>query len=264
MPHHRSLAPPADARSDGVPRIHSELRAHYDAIYDLLLAGRSPRETGLALDLGSGDGATLGAIALGTGLRGVAVERTPTEHWLGPDGWDVIQADGSRLPFADNAFGATLMVDVLEWLRHPEAVLTEVGRTTSGPIVIVQTDWEGLWFECEEAETGRELTRMFTSGAPTSLATSLAASLRDLALASRSRTSVTIRSERLEPGTLAWDVLATMRRWLVIEHASIRARRFDDWLSELRSAAAEGQFSMLLRRLIWVVEGTGRSSSSVM
>ena len=169
MPHHRTLAPPPGQRADGSPVIHSELRRHYDAVYDLLLDGRNPRNTGLALDLGAGDGSALGAIALGTGLRGVAVERSPSEHWLGPDGWDVVQADALRLPFADSAFGAALMVDLFEWLRHPGAALAEAGRVTAGPIVVVQTDWDGLWFECEEAETGRELTRLFTSGAPAEL-----------------------------------------------------------------------------------------------
>ncbi len=260
MPHHRSLAPPADARATATPIIHAELRKHYDEVYDLLLDGRSARTTGLALDIGSGDGSALGAIALGTGLRGVALERAPSERWLGPGGWQVVQADASRLPFGDGAFGAALMLDVFEWLRHPGVALAEAERVTHGPIVVVQTDWDGLWFECEEAETGRELTRMFTSGAPQALSKTLAACATDAGLTIRQRRSITIRSERLAPGSLAWDVLSTMRRWLVIEAARIRARRFDDWLGELHAAAAEGHFSMLLRRLVWVFEGSGRSA----
>lgn len=259
MPHHRTLAPAADQRASGAPVIHPELRRHYDAVYDLLLDGRNPRNTGLALDLGAGDGSALGAIALGTGLRGVAVERSPSEHWLGPDGWDIVRADASRLPFANGAFGAALMVDVFEWLRHPGAALAETGRVTDGPIVVVQTDWDGLWFECEEAETGRELTRLFTSGAPAALPSTLSSAVSDAGLSVRRRGAVTITGERLEPGALAWDVLATMRRWLVIDGALVRARRFDDWLAELHAAAAKRHFSMLLRRLIWVIDGGGRS-----
>lgn len=255
MPHHRSLAPPADQRTGGAPTIHPELRRHYDAVYDLLLDGRNPRNTGLALDLGAGDGSALGAIALGTGLRGVAVERSPSEHWLGPDGWQIVRADASRLPFANAAFGAALMVDVFEWLRHPAAALAEAGRVTAGPIVVVQTDWDGLWFECEEAETGRELTRLFTSGAPAELTSRLSSAVSGASLSVRQRSAATIRAERLEPGTLAWDVLATMRRWLVIDGALVRARRFDDWLAELHAAAAKRHFSMLLQRQIWVIEG---------
>ena len=259
MPHHRSLAPPAGQQAGGAPVIHPELRRHYDAVYDLLLDGRNARNTGLALDLGAGDGSALGAIALGTGLRGIAVERSPSEHWMGPDGWDIVQADASRLPFADGVFGAALMVDVFEWLRHPGAALTEAGRVTDGPIVIVQTDWDGLWFECEEVETGRELTRLFTSGAPAELVPTLSSAASEAGLPVRRRSAVTIRGERLEPGSLAWDVLATMRRWLVIDGALVRARRFDDWLGELHAAAAKRHFSMLLRRIVWVIDGAGQS-----
>ncbi len=193
----------------------------------------------------------------GPGLHGVALDRAPSERWLGPSGWEVVRGDAARLPFADGVFGAALMVDVFEWLRHPSAALSEAGRVTAGPIVVVQTDWDGLWFECEEAETGRELTRMYTSGAPLGLSGALAASAAEAGLSVRRRGSVTLRGERLQPGALAWDMLGTMRRWLVIEAARVRARRFDDWLGELHAAAAEGHFSMLLRRLIWVLEGTG-------
>ena len=78
----------------------------------------------------------------------------------------MVRGDAQRLPFADAAFRSALMVDVFEWLRHPAATLAEIGRVTDGPIMIVQTDWEGLWFQADEAEIGRDLVRAFTKGAP--------------------------------------------------------------------------------------------------
>ena len=256
MPHDRNLSPPAgkDGRAGGAePVIHEELRRHYDALYDQLLDGRSAREARPALDVGTGDGLTLSAIVQGTPLSGVAIDTDEPGQWFGPLGWSVMRADAQRLPFADAAFRSALMVDVFEWLRHPAATLAEIARVTDGPILIVQTDWEGLWVQSDRsrgAETGRDLIRAYTRGAPSNLRSLLKETAAEAQLDVVSISAVTIKATRLELGALAWDLLESIRRYLVIESAQLRARRFDDWRSELQRAAEEGQFEMLLRREI--------------
>ena len=236
--------------------IHAELRRHYDALYDLLLNGRPPRVARPVLDVGTGDGLALAAITQGTPLHGVAIDVAEPGEWLGPPEWSVIRADAGRLPFADARFRSALMVDVFEWLRHPSATLAEIARATAGPILIVQTDWEGLWFQADEAEVGRDLVRAFTKGAPGQLRERIRDSVEEAGLAVQSASTVSIATDRLEQGGLAWDVLESIRRYLVIESAQVRARRFDDWRSELQRASAEGQFTMLVRRVVALVDGT--------
>ena len=258
MPHHRSLAPPAQrdpSAAGGRPVIHAELQRHYDALYDLLLNGRAPRAARPVLDVGSGDGLALTAILQGTPLHGVGIDAAAPGQWLGPPEWSVVRGDAQRLPFADAAFRSALMVDVFEWLRHPAATLAEIGRVTDGPIMIVQTDWEGLWFQADEAEIGRDLVRAFTKGAPARLRATIGEAAQEAGLSVERLSTVSITSNRLELGSLSWDVLEAIRRYLVIESAQVRARRFDDWMSELQRAAAEGQFTMLVRRVVALVGG---------
>ncbi len=257
MPHHRSLAPPE--RRGGAPAIHIELQQHYDALYDLLLNGRRPRDTRPVLDVGTGDGLALAAIAQGSPLNGIGVDSSKLWQWLGPEGWTIIQADAQRLPFANRSFNASLMVDVFEWLRHPVATLDEIARVTNGPILIVQTDWEGLWVQVDktdvEAEVGRDLVRAYTKGAPEHLRGAIRSAATGAGLSIDRLSIETISTDALAPQSLAWDVLDAIRRYLVIESAQIRARRFDDWRAELQHAAAEGQFTMLIRRVVAVLNG---------
>ncbi len=253
MPHHRSLAPPPQ-RGGERPMIHAELRRHYDALYDLLLDGRPAREARPVLDVGSGDGLALNAIVRGAPLHGVAIDPAPSGQWLGPPDWDAVRADAQRLPFPDASFRSALMVDVFEWLRHPAATLAEIARVTSGPLLIVQTDWAGLWFQADEAERGRDLVRAFTKGAPEQLRPSIRRAAQEAGLTVERATTVSINADRLEQGSLAWDVLESIRRYLVIESAQVRARRFDDWRAELQRAASAGQFTMMIRRVIALLQ----------
>jgi len=253
VPHHRTLAPP-ERRGGGAPVIHAELRRHYDALYDQLLNGRRPRDARPVLDVGTGDGLALAAITQGSPLHGVGIDTAEPGQWQGPEGWSVIQADAQRLPFCEDSFRSALMVDVFEWLRHPAATLAEIARVTDGPILVVQTDWEGLWFQADKAEVGRDLVRAFTRGAPEQLRGRIRDASAEAGLELAGSSVATITTEELKPNGLAWDVLESIRRYLVIESAQVRARRFDDWRAELQRAADDGQFTMLLRRIVALVE----------
>lgn len=263
----RSLAPPpttSDGR-DGRPVIHEELRRHYDALYDQLIDGRAVRDARPVLDVGSGDGLALAAIMQGTPLTGIAIDSDESVDWLGTDGWQAVRADAQRLPFADAHFRTALMVDVYEWLRHPAATLAEVARVTQGPIMVVQTDWEGLWFQADHrsefVERGREFCRAYTRGAPINLRAQMRQTAQDAGLDGGEMSLVTITSNRLAQGTLAWDLLDSIRRYLVIESARVRARRYDEWRADLQRAADAGQFELLLRRVVAIFRKGSRAQS---
>ena len=206
------------------------------------------------LDVGSGDGLSLSAITRGAPLTGVAIDLAPAERWLGPEGWSIIQSDAQRLPFADNQFRSALMVDVIEWLRHPVASLSEIARVCDGPILVVQTDWAGLWFQVDESEVGQEFVRAYSRGAPPDPRHLIRTSAHEAGLNVAELEIASIYAESLDYGGLAWDTLETIRRYLVIDSGRIRARRFDDWRRKLQRAADDGQFTMLLQRVVAVLK----------
>lgn len=246
MPHHRALAVPEQPRE----RPHSELREHYDEIYDTLLDGRLPRDAGPILDVGCGDGATLQAIIEGTPLRAAALDRAEPDRWHGPAEATRIRADAQQLPFSERAFAGVLLVDTFEWLRHPVAALRELGRIVDGPIVVVQSDWPALWFDSEDPDLAREIVRLWADVPEEPLRERLRRAAETAGLQIDALCSVTIRAESLAPGSLAADQLRAIRRWLVVERPQLRARRFDHWRKELDRRAAAGHFEMLLRRRI--------------
>ena len=252
LPHHRALTSPSGRGAQP----YAELRQHYDAIYDLLLDGRPAREASPILDIGSGDGAALEAVTAGAPIRAVALDRPPAPRWNGPD--DAIRAlgDAHRLPFADEAFGAALLIDTFEWLRHPAAALREAARVARGPVVVVQTDWPALWFDSDDPELARELVRRWSAGAPEPLPAALRDAASEAGLAAES-SAAAIRASSLAPGSLAYDQLRAMRRWLVVERPQVRASRFDAWRRKLDRRAASGHFEMLIRRRICVLRSGG-------
>ena len=256
MPHHRSLVSPSGR--DAAP--YPELRAHYDELYDLLLGGRPPREASPLLDIGAGDGAALQAIAAGTPLRLVAFDRPPAARWAGANDAARALGDAHRLPFADDSFGAALLVDTFEWLRQPAAALTEAARVVRGRIVIAQTDWPALWFDSDDPDTARDLVRRWSQGAPEPLRPRLRDAAQEAAelsgLQIEQLRPVTIRAQSLAPGALAYDQLRAIRRWLVVDRPQTRASRFDKWRKQLDRQAANGHFEMLLRRYICVLAPT--------
>lgn len=253
LPHHRSLVSPGGR--EAAP--YAELRAHYDELYDLLLGGRAAREASPLLDIGAGDGAALRAVAAGTPLRLVGFDRPPAANWMGPAEASRALGDAHRLPFADDSFGAALMLDTFEWLGEPAAALAEAARVVRGRIVIAQTDWSALWFDSDDPETARELVGRWSLGAPEPLRPRL----RDAAQTAAERAGfelellrpITIRAQSLAPGALAYDQLRAIRRWLVVDRPQTRASRFDKWRAQLERLAASGHFEMLLRRYVCVL-----------
>lgn len=249
MPHHRALVSPTGRGA----QLYPELRIHYDAVYDLLLDGRPPRDASPLLDIGSGDGAALQAIIEGTPIRAVALDRPPPPRWNGPPDTARALGDAQRLPFPDDSFSSALMVDTFEWLRRPAAALAEAARVTDGPILIVQTDWPALWFDSDDPEVARDIARRWSEGAPHPLRDHFEEAARAADLEIADLRSITIRADSLVPGALAYDQLRAIRRWLVVERPQLRASRFDKWRRSLDPRAADNHFEMLLRRQICIL-----------
>lgn len=250
--------PDAVASGGGTPERpprYPELHVHADAIYDQLCAGHSPREAGPLLDIGSGDGAALAAIVEGTGMRGVALDRRPVHDWFGPVGFQRLTAEAEQLPFPAGSFGASLLHETWEWLANPAAVLAEMARVTRERLVVVQTDWRSLWFDSGDPETAREFTRLFAG--PAAPGRARASALLPAGVRLCEETMATVRGDRLQRGTYAFELLRLLREYLVVQRAGVRARRFDEWRKDLDARAAAGAFAFSLERRVVVAEVTG-------
>lgn len=85
------------------------------------------------LDVGSGDGQIAKAVSV---LR-PDLEISGVDVLVRPDSAiPVRHYDGARLPFGDDAFGATVLVDVLHHCEDPAALLAEAARVA--PLVILK------------------------------------------------------------------------------------------------------------------------------
>lgn len=234
-----------------------ELRAHFDAVYDLLNGGRGARDGSPLLDVGSGDGSALASLVAGSGLSGVALDRRRPASGRDPARFPFVQADAAALPFAAATFAASLSMETLEWLADPAGALREMARVTRGPLLIVQTDWHSLWFASGDPDTAREFSRLFAGPAATPIASRLREVGASAGLRAGEQQVHAIRGDRLTPGSYARSLLGMLREWLVIQAAVVRARRFDDWRAELDVRAAAGQFAYSLDRHVLVAAGEG-------
>ncbi|APA99452.1 methyltransferase domain-containing protein [Nocardia seriolae] len=97
--------------------------------------GRHVRAAGRVLDVGSGTGHNAAALRASTGLDVVETDVVDM-HVVGAG--PVLCADGV-LPFADDAFGAALVLQVLQFPADPAAVLAEAARVAPRVLVLQST-----------------------------------------------------------------------------------------------------------------------------
>jgi 2-polyprenyl-3-methyl-5-hydroxy-6-metoxy-1,4-benzoquinol methylase len=106
----------------------------------LALARRLP---GTVLDVGCGAGALVRALRLaGREAHGVEVERDEILRAI-PD--DVrphvtLHSGGTKLPFADQSFDSVSMIEVLEHIPEPDAMVREVARVTRRRFLLTVPD----------------------------------------------------------------------------------------------------------------------------
>ena len=94
---------------------------------------------GPVLDLGSGTGHLSARLERELGLAVVAADVSDM-HVVGPP--PVLVADGA-LPFARQAFSASLLFFMLAYPMDPVGVLMEAARVTKGPVILVQSLYSG-------------------------------------------------------------------------------------------------------------------------
>lgn len=105
------------------------------------------------VDLGCGQGATLGYLAERTSFQAVGVEQEKEFC----DGERIIQGDAKRLPFADGSFDGALLECSLSRMAEPEEVLAECFRILKRGGAVCITD---MTCEAEERQLAGVLGRL--------------------------------------------------------------------------------------------------------
>ena len=63
-------------------------------------------------------------------------------HWVGPAP-KIISATDRRIPAIDASFNGAMLLFVLQYPQEPRQLLLEVRRITTGPVVVLQSTYEG-------------------------------------------------------------------------------------------------------------------------
>jgi len=119
-----------------------QTRVHQRRVRVLVQAAAAALPAGLrVLDVGCGDGQLAASLMeLRPDLTVEGAEVLPRPGCRIP----VTAFDGRTLPFADGAYGASLLIDVLHHTETPAALLAEAARVGSGKVLLKDHLREGL------------------------------------------------------------------------------------------------------------------------
>lgn len=111
------------------------------------LLGLLPDRPGNVLEVGCGEGGQLRKVAqLQPGARLVGFDLPSdalSSRWEGLDA-SMVCGTAEALPFPDSTFDLVLVLEVLEHVADPDAVLREIARVGTGAVVL-SVPWEPVW-----------------------------------------------------------------------------------------------------------------------
>ena len=138
------------------------------ALVDLL----APEPGWHVVDLGAGPGVFAEALA-DRGCRPTLVDFAPSmldyaRGRLGQRADAYVVADAAGVDLPDAAFDAACVVQVLEYVDDPVAVLREAARLVrpGGVVLASDTDWDSMAFAIEDVELGRRVTAAHAATKP--------------------------------------------------------------------------------------------------
>lgn len=136
----------------------------------------APRPAERVLEVGCGGGALLPMLAAAVAPSGRVVGIDLSADQIAAarrrcEGLDAVETavdDLHRLPYQEGAFDAIIAVQVIEYLAHPVAGLSELRRLsdTRARIVILATNWDSMFWHCDAPDLTRRVQAAWRTHAP--------------------------------------------------------------------------------------------------
>jgi len=152
--------------------------------------------------------------------------------------------DVNQLPYEDASFEAIVAIQVIEYLDQPTKALSELRRVCGpkGRLVILATNWDTMFWNCEDAELMARIQAAWREHAPFP---NLPAELRPL-LASAGfhmvhQAPVTIINNSYHEDALAYW-LARLITAFTVSRNLISQSEAENWLKGLEKSQADGIF----------------------
>ena len=228
------------------------------------LSSLNPQTGDRVLDVGSGPGFLVSAIADAIGplgiVRGVdisepllSVARSRCAHlpWV-----EFRHADATRLPYPDGAFDCAISTQVLEYVRDTDVALAEIHRVLgpSGRVVIVDTDWDSIvWDSPNQERMGRILAAWEQHAANVRLPRTLANRLSRVGFRVQSQKVVPLFNPSYDPNTYS-DRIIDLIVPFVAGRNGITRDEAEEWARDLRQAGKEGNYFFSLNRYLFIAQ----------
>lgn len=224
----------------------------------------APRPGERVLDVGSGPGFLVNAIAEAVGSSGsvcgidiseplLAVAQSHCAHqsWV-----EFHRGDATRLPFSDNDFDAVASTQVLEYVPDVDAALAEIHRVLrrEGRVAILDTDWDSLvWHSPNQERLRRILGAWEEHAADSFLPRTLANRLRRTGFRVEAQQVIPLLNADYDPNTYS-NRLVDIIVPFVAGRNEITHDDAEIWAKELRQLGEQGEYFFSLNRYLFLAK----------
>jgi arsenite methyltransferase len=223
-----------------------------------------PRTGERVLDVGSGPGFMLAAIAEATGASGavygidisqplITAARTHCSHlsWV-----EFHQADATQLPLSDRTFDAAISTQVLEYVRDVNAALAEIYRVLrpGGRLVIVDTDWDSIvWHSPDRERMNRILAAWEQHAADAYLPRTIVNKLAHTGFRVTSQQVMPLLNPSYDPNTFSNRLIDIIVPFVTSRNGIVRDEA-ERWAKDLRQTGEQGDYFFSLNRYLFIAE----------
>ncbi len=168
-------------------------------------------------------------------------------------GCELVEADAGSLPLADASHDAACLVQVLEYVDDPVAVLREAARIVrpGGVLLAADTDWDTQGFNVADRELGRRALRAFADGKPDGLAgRRLRGWLTAAGLVPEERCAVVLDATEWGGDTFIAHTWPGTRR-AIEKSGHVPAADLERFEAQIEESAANGAFYWSVVRHAW-------------
>ncbi|WP_214368976.1 methyltransferase domain-containing protein [Pseudonocardia sp. H11422] len=231
-----------------------------------VLARLAPRPGERVLDVGSGPGYLVGALADAVGASG-------TVHGLDPSGpmnvlasarnaeraWVHIDAgDAAALPYPDATFDAGVSTQVYEYVSDIPGALAELRRVLrpGGRALILDTDWDSLvWNVADRERHARILSAWEEHLVYPYLPRRLARLLGEAGFRVTQQRVLPLFNPALTPDAFSANLMELIASFVVDRQGLTRADA-DDWLADLQARGDDGEYFFSINRYLFLAVAT--------